>query len=781
MEPTSPVQQVAKNGCTMASSFPAFLPEDPALRLGPEEFEQYICKLLPTPAGSNPELHDMESSTDEYSSETTGNALADALHKLATLNENPQYLPQLAAINRTITENGGFTFASTESALLDLFHSLDGEWAPEVLTKKLKAAWKENPLLCLKIIWNTRSIHLGKGSRNKFYIAMGWLKEHHPRTLLINLQWLFRPVIEKNAKPSQDKEIATVEKTGAALDDYEVIHGVSHGYWKDLLNLLALSANGKLNMTNPRKVLEKSCYTKLDQSEKKYGKLRRGEERRKRSSTKARSEQPARLAASRERRIKSSLERDQRESRDAKELRRIKEQKRHQKIIDRLSNDPFHRALHLTVARLFAERLQKDMRLATGTKQQQSQVSLCGKWAPSVRKFHDNHTRIATTIAEILFPKEQICQPNDTREMYLKMAREQYRFGATSKLRNVLQCVECDISANTFSNIKYNRVPSLAMDQYKDLFLKKDTERFEQYLVDVANGKTSISGAVLMPGQLISQIKKDGLKSATEIVINLQWNALLQRIKDCGSLSSSIAICDVSGSMTDSSSMKRCNLMDIAMGLSLIISDITQPPFGGKIITFSEFPVILNIGGPHDSRTLREKVVALESSSFSLNTDFLKVFRLILELAVSNKVKPEDMVKRLFVFSDMEFDQANEPSSGWDTHHQIITKEFAAAGYEVPEVIYWNLSNDASRHTPVTQDMPGTALVGGNNQAMLKTFLMTGSVSANGEEEADTDSQMDEDWSLVDEKEKKKAKITPFSIMIKTIGHEAYDMLTVVD
>ncbi|EAS34537.2 uncharacterized protein CIMG_05561 [Coccidioides immitis RS] len=773
----------SKDGGPMDTSFPAFLHEDPFLYMSPEQFEHYISKLLPGPTRADsqqeateaPEVnqHHPTKPTTQNDADTSGDTFIDALDKTIARHKRIDSA-ELAPNNRALTDNFGVTFASTESSLVDLFHSLDGEWTEtkqKELESLLDSSWKEDSLACLKIIWNARSIHLGKGNRHIFYIAMGWLKENHPRTLLANLQWLFRPVIEKNAKPSTDRETATVGKVGSTLDDYDVVHGVSHGYWKDLLNLLALSASGRLDMSDPRKLLQTRFSV--------------GFRLRKR---KVQKEKPSGWhELSSEEKIKRSLERDQNVSREAKERRHAGENERHQRIMERLSNDPFHRALHMTVARLFSEKLQKDIELLrTGTKEQQKELSLCGKWAPSLQKFHDKHTRIATTIAEILFPRDKVAQPDDNREMYLKRAREQYRFWTTSKLRKALQCVECDISANTLSNINYGRVPSLAMDQYKKLFIKKDGERFGQYVVKVAEGKAKISGAILAPGPLVLQAKKysSAEDSIKQSVVNLQWRTLVQRIKDCGSLTHSIAVSDVSGSMLQRTDDGKCTLMDTAIGLGLIVSETTEPPFGGKVITFSRDPQVLNIGGANDPRTFSEQVTALQHSEWGFNTDFLKVFKLILDIAVTSKVKSEDMVKRLFVFSDMQFDAARYSSDNWDTHHQIITKDFAAAGYEPPELVYWNLNGSDIHNVPVTKDMPGTALVSGNSQAMLKVFLETGSMDGQEEEEGvkeqitQEEAKEDEDWDVV---KKEKNMMTPYSLMMKAIGNKAFDMLTVVD
>ncbi|KMU74430.1 hypothetical protein CISG_04501 [Coccidioides immitis RMSCC 3703] len=717
----------SKDGGPMDSSFPAFLHEDPCLYMSPEQFEHYISKLLPGPtradsqqeATETPEVNQNQPTkpTAQNEADTSGDTFIDALDKTIARHKRIDSA-ELAPNNRALTDNFGVTFASTESSLVDLFHSLDGEWTEtkqKELESLLDSSWKENSLAY--------------------------------------------------------RETATVGKVGSTLDDYDVVHGVSHGYWKDLLNLLALSASGRLDMSDPRKLLQTRFSVGF--------RLRK---------QKVQKEKPSGWhELSSEEKIKRSLERGQNVSREAKERRHAGENERHQRIMERLSNDPFHRALHMTVARLFSEKLQKDIELLrTGTKEQQKELSLCGKWAPSLQKFHDKHTRIATTIAEIVFPRDKVAQPDDNREMYLKRAREQYRFWTTSKLRKALQCVECDISANTLSNINYGRVPSLAMDQYKKLFIKKDGERFGQYLAKVAEGKAKISGAILAPGPLVSQAKKysSAEDSIKQSVVNLQWRALVQRIKDCGSLTHSIAVSDVSGSMLQKTDDGKCTLMDTAIGLGLIVSETTEPPFGGKVITFSRDPQVLYIGGADDSRTFSEQVTALQRSEWGFNTDFLKVFKLILDIAVSGKVKSEDMVKGLFVFSDMQFDAARYSSDNWDTHHQIITKDFAAAGYEPPELVYWNLNGSDIHNVPVTKDMPGTALVSGNSQAMLKVFLETGSMDGQEEEEGvkeqiiQEEAKEDEDWDVV---KKEKKMMTPYSLMIKAIGNKAFDMLTVVD
>lgn len=103
----------------------------------------------------------------------------------------------LAQENKTLTQNGDVTYISSEDPLVDLFYDLGQDTTPYRLKGLLEAAWANDPLITLKIIFNARSIHLGKSNKIAAYKALGWLAENHPHTLLTNLVWLTRPVIEK--------------------------------------------------------------------------------------------------------------------------------------------------------------------------------------------------------------------------------------------------------------------------------------------------------------------------------------------------------------------------------------------------------------------------------------------------------------------------------------------------------------------------------------------------------------------------------------------------------
>ncbi|KAI9170159.1 hypothetical protein LWI28_023429 [Acer negundo] len=79
------------------------------------------------------------------------------------------------------------------------------------------------------------------------------------------------------------------------------------------------------------------------------------------------------------------------------------------------------------------------------------------------------------------------------------------------------------------------------------------------------------------------------------------------------------------------------------------------------------------------------------------------------------------MIKRLFVFSDMEFDNASV--NPWETDYQVIVRKYTEKGYglAVPEIVFWNLRH--SRATPVPRKQKGAALLSGFSKNLLEIVL----------------------------------------------------------
>ncbi|KAL9115626.1 MAG: hypothetical protein Q9187_007221 [Circinaria calcarea] len=142
----------------------------------------------------------------------------------------------------------------SNSALLDMFGELDKTISGPRLRELLEFVWAEGSLPISKIIWNARSIHIGKGDTETFYPCLEWLRVTHPETILTNLPWVFRSTIEKKlSKVAEGAPIIVRIATAQSEGQYDVLHGVFHGYSKDFLNILVLAVNGKLDiLEDPR-------------------------------------------------------------------------------------------------------------------------------------------------------------------------------------------------------------------------------------------------------------------------------------------------------------------------------------------------------------------------------------------------------------------------------------------------------------------------------------------------------------------------------------------------
>ncbi|TKA75535.1 hypothetical protein B0A55_03523 [Friedmanniomyces simplex] len=806
------------------TTFPVDLPDMPELRLSNPEFETFIKSSL-RPANADASdgvakamelpIHSMPSGDATKVTDTVENS------GTATPERGSRFMDGLLVDKKVVpsfhdrddkmlTENADVAYRTSGDPLVDLFYELEAVVSGSRLSDLLDKAWEADSDAALKLIWNARSIHLGKSDRITFYRAVGWLAEKHPVTLLTNLPWLVRPLIPKKApKPEQKKaDAASANDTGvvevidtkdpdsdfeiideqgesegqpqakktkldddAALSEFDVRYGLAHGYWKDLLNILALAANDELKVAgDPRSVL--NVPRRSGKSAKPHQK----------DWTKGR--------------------------------KKLRTADRHASAVRKLVEDPFYKALHLTVARQFADQLKLDYaRLQSANRAEIKRVTLAAKWAPSHKGMHDRHTCIVSSIAELLYPFDSVCPEADLgdRVLYLKHAREAYQLKLLSPLRKALEIVERPIAANKFEEINYDRVPSLAMKQYTALFAKKDFDRFDQYIDKVASGHAKISGATLLPSTLVEAVSdstlhasgkspkgtgalvQNKLRELRQKTLDGQWNTLVQRVKDNGTLESSIAVCDVSGSMGGPVFPDGTCPMDSSIGLSLLIAEITKPPFGGAFITFSAEPQVKRVGGPEDKRSLAEKVRYIRDDP-GYNTDFVAVFeRLILPLAIENELAQEDMVKQVFVFSDMQFDSAGNVVD-WSTSYERIQKGFNDAGYEMPKLIFWNLAggragyakyggdselpgSDDMAPKPVTAAEEGTALVSGYSQGQLRSFLDNGQFEEPEEEVTEQDGEEGDEVVV----QKVKAKQDPLAVVRKAISHDAYRMLKVVD
>jgi hypothetical protein len=577
---------------------------------------------------------------------------------------------------KALTENYSPTFVSSGDPCLDFFfHVVPGTPAASVASL-LAAAWAANPVTALRLVANLRGVRgSGKSDRESFYAAALWLHAHHPATLARNA--------------------ATVAAFGYLKDLPELLHRIVHG--------------GRSTRTPGKKARLRAEGRGFVQ--------RGGRGRRRRRYHVFRSPKPPRedrapRVGTTEERVAASLARDRELAAAAAASRRSKRADAAARAVELYSRDSTYRALHDRTADLFAQLLAEDMRkLADGKVRE---FSLAAKWCPSLDSSYDRSTLLCEAVARRLFPRGSSPELADDipDSHYAYRARERLRKTAIVPLRRALKLPEVFISAQAWESVVYTRVASVAMKNYKELFLEHDADRFNAYLADVKSGKKKIAAGALLPHQIIESIGDDEEDGG---VADLQWQRMVDDMRALGKLSNCVAVCDVSGSMSGLP-------MDVCIALGLLVSELSDDPWRGRVITFSEHPEIHRIAGD----TLSEKTDFVRNMDWGMNTDFQAVFDKILEVAVGAGLPAEKMVRRVFVFSDMEFDQAS--GQPWETDYEAIVRKFSEAGYGavVPEVVFWNLRD--SKAVPVMAGQKGVALVSGFSKNMLKLFLDGGDI-----------------------------------------------------
>jgi hypothetical protein len=597
--------------------------------------------------------------------------------------------------------------------------------------------------------------------------AFGWLYEHHPRTAIANLSQLVAPVCVVKSKSN-----------------------MPHGYWKDLLNILALATLEQFDTHSP--------FMHVD----------RGRSARGKSVGPKKLTATERSAGMTTEQLEALLaDRNQKASAIARERRNKNAAVAHQLLLSKLSGRRF-RALYVAVARLLSEKLVEQaslMRRAEAITDSEERdrvlrmLTFVGKWAPTPSASHDRVTNISTAIAILLHrggTMSSLSRPIDTSVAIsgedAHVLRSFYQRWVLTPLRAASHVAEPFMSGGRWGEIPYNRVPSKCMHINSKNFFKHDEQRFDAFLDSVTDGKVQISGATLLPHELVAKavapvahkgnVFRERIAKREAQVVDAQWNAMLARLREAGTLDNSLAICDVSGSMggifiPESLGPGRPDPILPAVALSMVLAQLAKPPFANVFISFSAKPEIIRL---QEGAGIAANAATMNRSHWGMNTDLHAVFvRLLLPLAVQHRVPRKDMVKRLFVFSDMQFDEAERPTvkhGDWVTNHDAIAHAYEDAGYDMPEIVYWNLAG-CFETTPVEAERKGVALMSGFSPAMMKVFM-----------DEDVEETLDDDMVVVDEKGEeielpapKRPEMTPLSIMKRALEKPSYDGLMVID
>lgn len=204
----------------------------------------------------------------------------------------------------------------------------------------------------------------------------------------------------------------------------------------------------------------------------------------------------------------------------------------------------------------------------------------------------------------------------------------------------------------------------------------------------------------------------------------LLWKEMIcQGFKNDWGLEDAIVVADGSGSMYSyAAGQSKVTAIEVCASLAIYFAEQLNGVFHNKAITFSATPQFIELDR---GKNLKEKLEIMASHCEIANTDIEAVFELLLTMALSHQVPPEELPKQVLIISDMEFDEAaqvgsySEETGDIQTLFDGIERRFEEHGYHMPRLIFWNVCG-RSNTIPMVNHENGLCLLSGFSQNAMK-------------------------------------------------------------
>lgn len=307
-----------------------------------------------------------------------------------------------------------------------------------------------------------------------------------------------------------------------------------------------------------------------------------------------------------------------------------------------------------------------------------------------------------------------------TREALHLTAREYRKM--LSYGREKTRILERLMSLNQWDKIDFSKIPSRAGIIYKQAFARRDIikAKYEKFAKDE---NTKVNAAALYPYEVVEKALKVGRYNATDrAMVNKYWANLPDWLKDADF--NALCVCDTSGSMSGTP-------INVAISLSLYCAERAKGPFANHYISFASRPQLIKCEGVD----FVDKVERIYRTNLIDNTNIEAVFDLLLDTAKRNRCSQEDLPQRILIISDMEVDAArgigrnyNYNTGRWEFHENVpmetlmesIRRKWAAAGYQLPSLVYWNVN---ARNNTILDDNSDVSYISGFSPSIFKNLI----------------------------------------------------------
>ncbi|KAM1866223.1 hypothetical protein ACFX13_009099 [Malus domestica] len=245
----------------------------------------------------------------------------------------------------------------------------------------------------------------------------------------------------------------------------------------------------------------------------------------------------------------------------------------------------------------------------------------------------------------------------------------------------------------------------------------------KKYLEEVKAATTIIKPDALLPYDILRYLEDGNVGEAAV----LQWKAMVQKVKEGGKFKNCWAVCDNGW----------CQSRSLSLGL--LVYELSEEPWNRKVMNFSLpdsrckfippvhfLPQLHSIQGLDDVKSKFSFLTRMERRMgiSSICIDIQMVFDAILEVAVKENLKPEQMIKKLFLFTDC----AGYDWKGYETLYEAVRSMFEEKGYgddAVPHFVFWDLWW-GYRSPSFDFTHRGVTVLRGYSKNLVKSFLDNG-------------------------------------------------------
>ena len=321
------------------------------------------------------------------------------------------------------------------------------------------------------------------------------------------------------------------------------------------------------------------------------------------------------------------------------------------------------------------------------------------------------------------------------------MNHKQYR-KTLAVLRERINVLERLMSENRWDEIEFDKIPSRAGLIYKNAFARHDLEREQSeknvttYAEFAKSTETKVNAKTLYPYECVAEALKifrtgsywnmrdlPALDDTNRLMVNKYWDNLTDYFN--GATFNGIAVVDTSGSMVRNDAAAPIN---VAISLGLYCAEKANGPFAGHYISFASRPQLIKTEGVD----FVDKVQRIYKTNLVDDTNIEATFDLMLNTAIQNRCSQDDLPQNVIIISDMEFNSAtgcgwySRRNDGFNTENaetllEGIAKKWAAHGYEMPHLIFWNV--DARQNNIPMLGNGRISFVSGMSPTIFETIM----------------------------------------------------------